>query len=45
VFELKPKSVTLAFKRLFGEAGIGELTVFDFWFMQSPSSNLLLLCV
>jgi hypothetical protein len=26
-FEMKPKSVTLAFKRKFSEAGFGEITV------------------
>jgi hypothetical protein len=29
-FELKPKSVTIAFKSWFSEAGFGELTVLDF---------------
>jgi hypothetical protein len=27
---MKPKSVTLAFKRLVSKAGFGELTIFDF---------------
>jgi hypothetical protein len=37
---MKPKSITLAFKRWFGEAGFGELMVFDFWFVESPSCDL-----
>jgi hypothetical protein len=34
-FVIKPKSVTLAFNRYVSEAGIGELTVLDFWFDES----------
>jgi hypothetical protein len=39
---MKLKSVTLAFKRKVGEAGFSELMVHDFWFMGSPSCDLLL---
>jgi hypothetical protein len=42
---MKPKSITLAFKRWFGEAGFGELMVFDFWFVESPSCDLVRFCV
>jgi hypothetical protein len=31
---IKPKSVTLTFKREFSKAGFGELTVLDFWFCE-----------
>jgi hypothetical protein len=37
---MKPKSVTLAFKRWFSEAGFGELTVPVFQFVRSPSCDL-----
>jgi hypothetical protein len=37
MFEMKSKSVTLAFKRYFSEAGFGELTVPNFWFVCLPS--------
>jgi hypothetical protein len=39
---MKPKSFTLTFKCLFSEAGFGELTVYDFWFVKSPSCDLAL---
>jgi hypothetical protein len=37
---MNPKSVTLAFKCLFREAGFGELTIPVFWFVRSPSCDL-----
>jgi hypothetical protein len=40
---MKLKSVTLIFKHKFSEAVFGELTVPDFWFVKSPSRDLLLL--
>jgi hypothetical protein len=42
---VKPKSVTLTFKRKFSEAGFCELTVPDIWFVKLPSCDLLLLGV
>jgi hypothetical protein len=32
--QFEPKSVTIAFKHLFSEAGFGDLTVPDFWFCK-----------
>jgi hypothetical protein len=40
VLRVKPKSVTLTFKRWFNEAGFGELTVPGFRFVASPSRDL-----
>jgi hypothetical protein len=37
---MKPKSVTLTFKRWFSEADFGELTVPGFQFVASPSRDL-----
>jgi hypothetical protein len=43
---IKLKSITLTFKHLVSEAGFGELTVFNFWFVESPFCDLLLtICV
>jgi hypothetical protein len=40
VFVLKPKNVTLAFKRLFSEASFIEQMIADFRFAGSPSCDL-----
>jgi hypothetical protein len=43
---MKPKNITLAFKHEVGEADFDKLTVLNFWFMGSPSCDLLLkVCV
>jgi hypothetical protein len=40
---MKPKGVTLTIKLWFSEAGFSELTVPVFWFVRSPSYDLLLI--
>jgi hypothetical protein len=45
VFEMKLKSITLTIKRYFSKASFGELTVFDFQFVESSSCGLVRFCV
>jgi hypothetical protein len=39
---VKPRDVTLTFGYYFGENRFVELMVYDFWFVKSPSCDLLL---
>jgi hypothetical protein len=36
---VKPRDVTLAFRHYFNKVGFGELIVYDFWFVKSPSCD------
>jgi hypothetical protein len=40
--DVKPRFITLTFMRYFNVVGFGELTVYDFRFMKSPSCDLAL---